>query len=274
MTPHAHDTSYDTTASFVEGAAEAPAATEGEFVWYLGYGSNMNPKVLTGRRKVVPVESVPVRVPGYKLTFDCPGFPFVEPSFASINVRPDAADPVPELHGVAFKITRAEYAMIVQTEGLHYGDVHVLCHPTGAAAQAHAPFYAIALIIKPPYRRAGLAPSVRYKGLLVDGAHHHALPDTYQTWLQSLPAWAPTTFRHKIARVVQFAWAAPIFLTLMGLRGVNRAIRGKDAPPPRIINWMFDGFSKLVWVSYQYGARYVFGNGGEVEHAAMGTAKL
>ncbi|KAG0047830.1 hypothetical protein BGZ83_007207, partial [Gryganskiella cystojenkinii] len=64
--------------------AKKLSASKSETIWYLGYGSNMDPKVLTGRRKIQPLESRAVTVPGYWLSFDIGGIPFVEPCFASI----------------------------------------------------------------------------------------------------------------------------------------------------------------------------------------------
>jgi hypothetical protein len=42
-------------------------------VFYLGYGSNMSPQVLTGRRRVRPQQSMPCYVPGYMLSFAVTG---------------------------------------------------------------------------------------------------------------------------------------------------------------------------------------------------------
>ncbi|KAF9122749.1 hypothetical protein BGW39_009531 [Mortierella sp. 14UC] len=55
-----------------------------ETIWYLAYGSNMSPKVLTESRKIHPLETKRVRVPGYWLSMDLGGIPFSEPCFASI----------------------------------------------------------------------------------------------------------------------------------------------------------------------------------------------
>jgi len=60
------------------------SASKTKTIAYLAFGSNLDPKVLTGRRKVHPIESHPVIVPGYWLSFDIGGIPFVEPCFASI----------------------------------------------------------------------------------------------------------------------------------------------------------------------------------------------
>ncbi|GFR44050.1 hypothetical protein Agub_g5210 [Astrephomene gubernaculifera] len=54
-------------------------------VWYFAYGSNMNPNTLTGRRKVVPLESWPAVLHGWTLSFRMLGLPYTEPGFATIE---------------------------------------------------------------------------------------------------------------------------------------------------------------------------------------------
>ncbi|KAF9971799.1 hypothetical protein BGZ73_005148 [Actinomortierella ambigua] len=115
-------------------------------VWYLAYGSNMDPSVLTGRRKITPIESVAVKVPDYWLSFDIAGVPFVEPCFGSILKKdksrlddreyayevytrtrygtefrwdpknPEASYP-PDLQGVIHRITVADWQQVIRTEG-------------------------------------------------------------------------------------------------------------------------------------------------------------
>ncbi|KAG0236086.1 hypothetical protein BGW41_000560 [Actinomortierella wolfii] len=134
-------------------------------VWYLAYGSNMDPKVLTGRRQVKPIESIPVKVPDYWLSFDIAGLPFVEPCFGSILKKdksrlrereyayhvytrtrygtefkwdpnnPEASYP-PDLQGVAHRITQADWQRVIQTEGgwghdvpTGYDKIEVECYP-------------------------------------------------------------------------------------------------------------------------------------------------
>eukprot|EP00983_Pelagomonas_calceolata_P045312 1139671-Pelagomonas_calceolata.AAC.1 len=60
----------------VQAQAGAPNASspslepmEGE-VWYLAFGSNMSPKVLTGRRNVKPMSSLTCTVPGNFLAYN------------------------------------------------------------------------------------------------------------------------------------------------------------------------------------------------------------
>ncbi|KAG0341349.1 hypothetical protein BG004_006056 [Podila humilis] len=124
-------------------------------VWYFAYGSNMDPKIFTGRRKVTPIESLPVSAPGYWLSFDIAGIPFIEPCFASIlkidttrlhsreyalevhnrtrygqvfewdESNPEKSFP-PVLQGVAHRITLRDWQLVIQSEGGWGHDV-----PTG-----------------------------------------------------------------------------------------------------------------------------------------------
>lgn len=99
--------------AFVESTADA----EG-YVHYLAYGSNMNSKVLSGRRKVFPVASKPCKCPGWVMRYASRGACYMEPAFGVIIPRPDNAPASePDCHGVAHRITVDEFLQIVATEG-------------------------------------------------------------------------------------------------------------------------------------------------------------
>ncbi|KAI9149777.1 hypothetical protein H9P43_009956 [Blastocladiella emersonii ATCC 22665] len=228
-------------------------------LWYLGYGSNMNPKVLTGRRKVHPVESAPVRVPGYKLTFDCRGFPYLEPSFASIDVRDASKDTVPELHGVAFLITKDEYQQIRDTEGLAYADVEVKC--TGVGSEfAGRTIFARGLIQMKEYRHGDRVPSTRYMGLLVEGSEHYKLPESYQDWLKSLPHYQPTSILQKVGRVITLLIGVPFFLITLLIR---RLFKLFGAATPQGMLVVFEAYGSFIWLLYAYLLRPILGDGGD-----------
>ena len=63
-----------------------PAAGSTHQVVYFAYGSNMNPKVFTDRRKVQPTASKPAVLEGHVLSFRLPGIPFVEPGMGTIEL--------------------------------------------------------------------------------------------------------------------------------------------------------------------------------------------
>lgn len=122
-------------------------------VWYLGYGSNMNPQVLTGRRRVRPQQSMPCYVPGYTLSFGVQGFPWAEPGFATIqpcsndsnqcSAEAPGSNPsslrrhvyagnTPCLHAVLHRVTKKEWAAIKASEGVLGSDNSSIGYQVGS----------------------------------------------------------------------------------------------------------------------------------------------
>jgi hypothetical protein len=101
-------------------------------VWYFAYGSNMDPSILTGRRKIHPRGALVVQCPGYKIAFNVPGIPFLEPALAglskvgtlpkpiNINKKARNNEKVTEtlpVHGIAYDISLADLYRVFATEG-------------------------------------------------------------------------------------------------------------------------------------------------------------
>jgi hypothetical protein len=83
-------------AAATQATSQPLPPTHPQHVWYFAYGSNMNPSVLTGRRKVTPKQSLPVFAPSHKLSFGMLGFPYVEPGFATVEpLGPPATSSAP-----------------------------------------------------------------------------------------------------------------------------------------------------------------------------------
>jgi hypothetical protein len=83
-----------------------------DYVYNFAYGSNMYPNVLTGRRKIHPIESIPGVFEGWQLTFDLRGIPAVEPCFGNIKENVES-----EIHGVLHKMTNTQFKHLMATEG-------------------------------------------------------------------------------------------------------------------------------------------------------------
>eukprot|EP00532_Pseudo-nitzschia_australis_P006894 CAMPEP_0168181196 /NCGR_PEP_ID=MMETSP0139_2-20121125/11056_1 /TAXON_ID=44445 /ORGANISM="Pseudo-nitzschia australis, Strain 10249 10 AB" /LENGTH=449 /DNA_ID=CAMNT_0008101693 /DNA_START=305 /DNA_END=1654 /DNA_ORIENTATION=- len=116
-----------------------------ELVWYFSYGSNMNPAVFEKVRGIKCREHRICRVPGYVLTYGEGIFPYLEPAFCTCVKRGEIEGGVgvggsssgsgssgsgstnastnttttcrPDIHGVAFLITRRQYEHVLLTEG-------------------------------------------------------------------------------------------------------------------------------------------------------------
>ncbi|ORZ39220.1 hypothetical protein BCR44DRAFT_41213 [Catenaria anguillulae PL171] len=239
-------------------------------VWYLGYGSNMNPDVLTGRRRVRPARAVAVSAPGYKLTFQCPGLSYLEPCFASIDVRSLPADShIPILHGVACDITREEFEMIRQTEGMGYAVVRINCFPVTKQDQIEfgRSMTAVTLMQVPDDRLNGHIPSKRYWNLLVQGASHHGLPESYQLWLQSIPHYQVSHIGQHIGRAITVCLCAPMFLISVIIRATWRILSRQSEPPPGL-HVAFRTYMHGVWFMYEHGMRFVLGDGGSGDYTS------
>jgi hypothetical protein len=169
----------------------------------------MSPLVLSGRRGVRPKVSSPGLIMDHCLSFRLRGLPYIEPAFATLECMRGK-----RVHGVIHTIAKDEWARIKISEGVTgqgkgYGyyesvlpctlysneQVEVVTllsnrashHPESKQAASlendrFSDFYS-------PHILNAAFPSRRYKALLVDGARHHRLDDTYRSWLEQLTAY-------------------------------------------------------------------------------------
>lgn len=146
-----------------------------EEVWYFAFGANMCSSVLRTRR-VSPLSSEAARLDGFRLVFGEPGFPPLEPVFASIEPAEGEA-----VHGVLFRLTRRDFARIDSTEGPGYDLLRV-----DVVGSVHGSARARAFRTRKPVR--GRKPSRRYVDLLRSGAREHGLPAEYVRRLDAEPS--------------------------------------------------------------------------------------
>jgi hypothetical protein len=119
-----------------------------ELVWYFSYGSNMNPEIFEKKRGIKCRDHRVCKVPGYVLTYAEAILPYIEPAFCTCIKRsalPNSDnDTRPDIHGVAFLITKQQYEHMLLTEGGwgyqeyrtdpfwnigHYGEEEIECVP-------------------------------------------------------------------------------------------------------------------------------------------------
>ncbi|OJD16547.1 hypothetical protein AJ78_03284 [Emergomyces pasteurianus Ep9510] len=128
-----------------------------ETVLYLAYGSNMSIQSFRKSRGILPVSQLNAYVPGLSLTFDLPGFPYLEPCMAGTKFRdpnktassPEKQDPLltsgqvwdKPLVGVVYEVTLSDYARIIATEGggASYIDIVTDCFPFPESYQPDDP---------------------------------------------------------------------------------------------------------------------------------------
>lgn len=158
-----------------------------EYVYNFAYGSNMHPNVLSGRRKIHPLESIPGVLEGWQLTFDLNGVPGIEPCFGNIKENPDS-----EIHGVLHKMTGDEFKRLMRSErGSGVDPNGYIPYKINVHAYDGRIIEAYAFVVPQNssfilYRHA--LPSTRYISLLRNGATRHNIHPLYIEYLQSLPS--------------------------------------------------------------------------------------
>ncbi|CAF4250264.1 unnamed protein product [Adineta steineri] len=158
-----------------------------DFVYNFSYGANMFPNVLTGRRKIHPIESIPGVLEGWQLTFDLRGIPALEPCFGNIKENPDA-----EVHGILHKMTGKQFKYLLTTEGGSGVNPNgYIPNKVNVHAYDGRIIEAYTLVVRrasPSIASHHVLPSARYMGLLRNGATHHKIHPLYIEYLQSLPS--------------------------------------------------------------------------------------
>ncbi|KAG0248501.1 hypothetical protein BG011_010211 [Mortierella polycephala] len=275
-----------------------------ETIWYLAYGSNMDPKVFSGRRKIKPLESRVVVAPDYWLSFDINGFPYVEPCFASIlkmdrsrfhdikyaqeiHARTkygqdfvwDEKHPQhplrsypPVLQGVAHKITLRDWQLVIQSEGgwghdvpTGYNQIQIGCKIMDTDEQISAHV----LEARPLSVKSHCQPSARYKNLLTSGAAHHGLDPAYQSYLARVVPYECVGIRPRMARVIFMAVNTPIIFAFAMMFWRNKGkTPDQMTTPPYWIASMFDKASRFSAAVHDCIMEPIFGSGrcSSVEH--------
>jgi hypothetical protein len=198
---------------------------------YFAYGSNVSSATFRGTRGIDPAESWPAVLPDYRLVFDVPGLPYVEPGFASVrrvsdgSPGPDPGPPDPddplaryerEVHGMAYLVSDADWARILRTEtGYAVEDVTLVRSSDGASIEAATLAYP-SLDLGAAGTMPELLPSARYLGIIRAGAEEWSLDEGWRAWLRERvrayddPANGPPPPQRAVGAVVASASLAPL----------------------------------------------------------------
>jgi hypothetical protein len=233
-----------------------------EKIWYLSYGSNMNPVVLSERRKVYPIQSLPCTVPGYELNFNYRGVPYFEPSFASIHRIKEfpRKNRLIEAHGVIHLISKREMWAIRLSEGgnghdgLGY-DLQEVTVTTYSGKKEK-----VVTLIYPEVEGLSAHPSRRYMNLILEGARVSGLAFSYQTYLQTLPVYERKTLSQGIATCLFGIICLTIIAPHLALIACYR-LWGTNKRPPRLCIVILDTAMKLLHLLHEYIFCPLFGSG-------------
>lgn len=218
-----------------------------ELVWYFSYGSNMNPSVFETKRKIKCRDFRVCKVPGYVLTYTQGMVPYQEPAYCTCVERSsiDCEDDRPDIHGVAFLITRTQYEHMLLTEGGwgwqeyrnhpfwsvgHYAEAEVECHEIHPEGTTSCDETKNLPVLSKPFKALTLAgllgvrkkydanSSKRYHDLVNVGAESSGLPASYREYLRRRhPPFEPTNCRcSKVAKWIYFVALIPLMVLEIG----------------------------------------------------------
>ncbi|KAJ2896578.1 hypothetical protein IWW38_001979 [Coemansia aciculifera] len=226
----------------------------------------MSSKVLSGRRQVFPLESHPVVVPGYQLTFDMAGLPYWEPGFGTI--KPTCSDigncdsnsqtsrlltgtralngcqVGAPLHCIAHLITRKELDHILNTEGgngnpdIGYQLVDIECETYSGKAIVGVSLVDI------NKASTGYRPSARYRKIVLDGATEHGLSPSYISRLEAVTPYVAKTTGQKVAKYVFLAVGLPLALPVIAFSIAGLAFGTKV---PRLVSVYGEVVKRGLW---------------------------
>ena len=204
---------------------------DGQPVWYFGYGSNLDNSTFLGRRQIKPLAQHRLVVPGWRLNFEIPGLPYVEPGFGSIRKLEKDDDAIvrraPDLQGIAYLVTPADYRRIIATEGgsdsqRGYAQIEITGRVLGrdakGAAETPIPKEISVWTLQARRPRRKCLPSDRYMGLIRNGAREHGFDDDYLAYLDSIETYKLVGKRKKLGAGIFLAFWGPIFLWLFSIR--------------------------------------------------------
>jgi hypothetical protein len=224
--------------------------TSEEYVWNFAFGSNMSSKVLKGRRKIKPLETVAAKVKDWRVTF-FPMIPYFEPGMGTIERYKGAI-----CHGVLVKLTTTEFDQLYASEGGPNGTYKL--SELEAEAYDGRKIKAIAFEDKTKLPFVG-KPSARYMGLLIEGATEYKLDEKYIEELKSYPT-NPTSLLKKI---ILFPFFAPFILPIMIIILISEFFRRTCGVRVNLSSSLFSFMKSFLWVLHDYIYQYIFGEGGK-----------
>ncbi|KAH8703008.1 hypothetical protein GQ44DRAFT_831630 [Phaeosphaeriaceae sp. PMI808] len=255
-------------------------------VWYFAYGSNMSSETFQSHRGIVPLQAIPVRIPGWTLTFDIYGIPYQEPSFSSISrieqvsgAREQwawATPSLPVVHGTAYLVSCEDYVSIIGSEGggSAYEEVELLAERVpgvrgidtvdGGNMTMHV--MTLTRAYGPTIPRL---PSKRYKDILAQGAMEAGLPAPYQSFVTELPCYeAPKSSMRLLGAYLFLA----VWVPVMGIaQRLTRATVNMDGRGncPAWVQQIVRLILLIMWFHHDFIHSKIWGRGDGLDQSSQ-----
>jgi len=229
---------------------------EEEYIWNFAIGSNMNTKVLEGRRKIFPIEKIPGFCTDHALVFSVLTLPYFEPAMAAICSKKNTT-----IHGLLVKLTKKQFNHLYMTEGGPSGGYRPL--PVKVEAYDGRIIDAIAFADKTmsEYREEKEGtPSRRYMNIIIEGAKENKLDPNYILYLESIKAFQAGLIVKILFALLHLPLLLVVFL-IFTLRFMMLRVGGRAFLAP-VLGALINVVRKVLWISHDYIFSKILGNGG------------
>jgi len=191
-----------------------PREVQADVVYNFAFGSNLSPDKRNSRgangTAITTKSTCPAYVEGFRLAFNMPMFPPLEPGMAALT----SATSDECCHGLLLELGREEYERLWLSEGGSAAkppyDETVVLAKTYDGREVKAIAFTASSHSAKPYE---LPPSARYKDIMLKGARDSGLAPAWIDYIQNIPSSNPTKILQLIcACYLQFS----IFLFRQG----------------------------------------------------------
>ncbi|KAF2106370.1 hypothetical protein BDV96DRAFT_507952 [Lophiotrema nucula] len=243
-------------------------------VWYFAYGSNMSSTTFREGRGIDPLQSIAVKVPGWRLVFDIFGMPYREPAFASIAPIPVRTPLEPllmheeQVHGIAYLVTHEQYIHIIASEGgdIEYNQIEL---PAVAIHGNTDDVLTVKTLVTAFACTPTRLPSLRYKEIMFQGGQEAALPNYYQRYLDNLPHFEPPKSAHRrIGAALFLSFWTPL---MMFAEALTKATANSDGNGnvPKVTKLIVRFILVVMWWYHDHVHASIWGRGDGLQISSL-----
>jgi hypothetical protein len=170
-------------------------STEALTYQYFAIGSNVNPGTMLSLRNLSPLNASAAVLPGYRLVFNIPGSPLLEPSAAAA----EKSNPTSNIHGALYELSEGDFTSLSRSEGVPFAYRWENCSvfsylgdndcagETKAVSSGTRSIEAYVLVARRPAApSAFIAPSPSYLKVIQEGSAYWKLDRSYQISLSRI----------------------------------------------------------------------------------------
>lgn len=214
-------------------------------VYNFAYGANCCSASIKSR-KLEPIESIPARLPGFRVNFRLVGLPLIEPSFADVEHTGNMDE---EIHGVLHLLSRRGWRRLQVTEGGQGVDrrSYVPHKVTAYSTKTGEPIEAYVLMTEGDHRyqpnswQFYCAPSQRYVDKLKAGANF-GVEARYIDAIEQIPT-TVAPLSHKLCVALCLLPTSPLVLVLLAF---GKHLRRNN---PAALSSIYRTTMALLWLA-------------------------